>query len=219
MRSPSFARRSGTAAVLAGVTFVVSDLLDLVTEPVAGSDGFGAYDVGADPGLLLVVQSGLTLLAGVLLLFGLLGLYAYRFEEVGLLGLFGVAAAFSGTVMAIGGFLGKALVAPSLAHALTVEASSLVDVAPPRSLSAGFTLSYGLVAAGWLAFALSALRVEVYPRATVALIMVGAFLTWFPLPLAGVVFGLAVMRLGYVVYSAGLTPPRPGGRSSLREDP
>ena len=158
MPSPSIARRSGLAAVLAGVTFVVSDLLDLVTEPAAGSGSFGAYDVGADPGVLLVVQPGLTLLAGVLLLFGLLGLYADGFEEVGLLGLFGVATAFSGTVMAIGGVLGNALVAPSLAHALTVEASSLVDVAPPRSLSAGFTLSYGLVAAGWLAFGLSAFR-------------------------------------------------------------
>ena len=189
------------------MTFVVSDLLSLVTEPAAGSDGFGAYDVGADSGVLLVVQSGLTLLAGVLLLFGLLGLYADRFEEVGLLGLFGVAAAFSGTVMAIGDFLGNASVAPSLAHALTVEASSLVDVAPPRSLSAGFTLSYGLVAAGWLAFGLSALRVGIYPRAAVALMMVGAVLTWFPLPLAGVVFGLAVMRLGYVLRSGGLSSP------------
>lgn len=214
MSSPNLRRRSGLAAVLAGALFVVSDLLDLVTEPAAGSGRFGAYE-GTDPGVLLVVQSGVTLLAGALLLFGLLGLYADSFEEVGLLGLFGVATAFSGTVVTIGGFLGNAFVAPSLAHALTVEASSLVDVAPPRALAAGFTLSYGLIAAGWLAFGASALRVGIYPRAAVALMMVGAVLTWFPLPLAGVVFGLAVVRLGYVLHSGGF--PSPVGDDVSRE--
>ena len=90
---------------------------------------------------------------------------------------------------------------------------------PPRSLSADFTLSYGLVTAGWLAFGLSALRVGSYPRAGVALMMVGAVLTWFPLPLAGVVFGLAVVRLGYVLHSAGLPSPFPVGSNGPRKSP
>lgn len=85
-------RASGIAAVAAGTLFVVADLLDLLA---ARSGNFSTSE-GTAPGVLIVVQSGLTLLAGVLLLFGLVGLYANRFEETGLLGLFGFVMAFRG---------------------------------------------------------------------------------------------------------------------------
>ncbi len=192
-------RASGIAAVVAGTLFVVADLLDLLA---ARSGGFSTSE-GTAPGVLIVVQSGLTLLAGVLLLFGLVGLYANRFEETGLLGLFGFVMAFSGTVMAVGAFWGNVSVAPSLAHALVAETSSLVEATPPRALSAGFTLSYGLVAAGWFAFGLGALISRVYPRFPVALLVVGAAVTWLPYPLTGVPFGAAVIWLGCVLPSAG----------------
>lgn len=98
-------RRSGVAAVVAGSLFVVSDLSDLASRPDARSEVPGSVEE-ANPGVLLV-QSGLTLLAGVFLLFGLLGLYANRFEEMGLLGLFGFVTAFSGTNMADRGLFGE----------------------------------------------------------------------------------------------------------------
>jgi hypothetical protein len=94
-------------------------------------------------------------------------------------------------------------VAPSLAHALVVETSSLMEATPPRALSAGFTLSYGLVAAGWFAFGLGTLISRVYPRFPVALLVVGAAVTWLPYPLTGVPFGAAVIWLGCVLPSAG----------------
>ena len=53
-----------------------------------------------------------------------------------------------------------------------------MDAASPRALSAGFTLSYGLVAAGWFVLGLAALWNRAYPRAAVALLMAGAALTW-----------------------------------------
>jgi hypothetical protein len=191
-------RRCGLSAVLAGALFVASDLLDLATAPATDSGGFGAdaFEEG-QPGALLVVQSTLTLLAGLLLLFGLIGLYARRSEELGLLGLVGFITAFSGTVMAVGGFWANAFVAPSLAEALAREPSRLMDAAPPRALAAGFSLSYGLVAAGWFVFGLAALRDGFYPRAAATLLTAGAAITWLPFPLPGVVFGAAVAWLGY----------------------
>ena len=63
----------------------------------------------------------------------MIGLYARRSEELGLLGLFGFITAFSGRVMAVGGFWSNASVAPSLAHALAREASSLMDATPLRA--------------------------------------------------------------------------------------
>ncbi len=97
-----------------------------------------------------------------------------RGTELGLLGLFGFVVAFSGTVMAVGGLWSNVFVASSLAHALASEAVGLMAAAPPKALSAGFTLSYGLVAVGWFVFGLAALRVRVYPRAAAALLIVGA---------------------------------------------
>ncbi len=192
---------------MAGVLFVATDLLDLTFEPATGPVGFGTETFGeTNPGALLVLQSALTLLAGVLLLFGLIGLYTHRLEKLGILGLFGFVVAFSGSVMAVGGFWSNVFVAPSLAEALAREPSGLMDAASPRALSAGFTLSYGLVAAGWFVLGLAALWNRVYPRAAVALLMARAALTWLPFPLTGVTFGIAVAWLGYVLCSADQNP-------------
>jgi hypothetical protein len=205
--SSDLIRRCGLAAVMAGVLFVATDLLDLTFEPATGPVGFGTGTFGeTNPGALLVLQSALTLLAGVLLLFGLIGLYTHRLEKLGILGLFGFVVAFSGSVMAVGGFWSNVFVAPSLAEALAREPSGLMDAASPRALSAGFTLSYGLVAAGWFVLGLAALWNRVYPRAAAALLMAGAALTWLPFPLTGVTFGIAVAWLGYVLYSTDQNP-------------
>lgn len=90
MSSYTLIRRCGVSAVLAGALFVAADLLDLLTSPATDSGGFGAdaFEEAA-PDTALVVQSGMTLLAGLLLLFELIGLYLRRAEDLGLLGLFG----------------------------------------------------------------------------------------------------------------------------------
>lgn len=188
-------RWAGLAAVVAGALFTVSDLLDLAT----GSDGFGPKDLAEEaPPAVSAIQSGLTLLAGLLLLIGLAGLYIRQLEEDGgLLGMVGFLVAFCGTVMAVGTFWADAFVAPSLAR----EELRLLNAAPPRALAAGFTLSYGSVALGWLLFGLATLRTGIYPRPASVLLMIGAGLTWLPLPLSGVPFSVAVAWIGYALFS------------------
>ena len=63
----------------------------------------------------------------------------------------------------------------------------MLDGRPSRALAAGFTLSCGLIALGWLLFGEATFWAWIYPRAAVVLVMVGAVLTWLPLPLSGVV--------------------------------
>jgi hypothetical protein len=53
------------AAILAGLLFIASDLLDLAADPAADSGGFDAFVREGTPSALLVFQSGLTLLAGM----------------------------------------------------------------------------------------------------------------------------------------------------------
>jgi hypothetical protein len=185
-------RWTGRAAILAGTMFILADLIDLSVD----SDGFGADSFSGEAlTAVSAIQSALTLGAGVLLLVSLAGLYAGRLEQFGLLGLFGFVIAFCGTVMAVGAFWADAFVAPSLAR----EVPSLLEGRPPRALAAGFTLSYGSTALGWLLFGLAVLRTDCYPRLAVALLIVGAALTWLPLPLSGVPFSVAVVWMGYAL--------------------
>jgi hypothetical protein len=186
-------RWTGLAAILAGTMFIVSDLLDLATD----SDGFGPKNLSEEASTAVsAVQSGLTLLAGLVLLVGLAGLYSRQLEDGGLLGMVGFLVAFYGTVMAVGVFWADAFVAPSLAR----EELRLLSAAPPKALAAGLTLSYGSVALGWLLFGWSALRTGLYPRQASVLLMIGAALTWLPLPLSGVPFSIAVVWMGYALF-------------------
>ena len=98
--------------------------------------------------------------------------------------------------------MANAFAAPSLAHALITQTPSLLGAGPPRALSARFTLSYGLITAGWLAFGLAALLSRIYPAFPIGLLVVGAAVTWLPFPLMGVLFGVAVVWLGCVLRSA-----------------
>jgi hypothetical protein len=179
--------------------FIVSDLLDLATD----SDGFGTKNLGDETWpAISAIQSGLTLLAGLLLLVGLAGLYFRQSEDGGLLGVVGFLVAFYGTVMAVGAFWADAFVAPSLAG----EELRVLDAAPPTALAAGFTLSYGSVALGWLLFGWSTLRTGLYPRLASVLLIIGAALTWLPLPLSGVPFSAAVTWMGYALFSGKKAP-------------
>ena len=98
--------------------------------------------------------------------------------------------------------MANAFAAPSLAHALITQTPSLLGAGPPRALSARFTLSYGLITAGWLAFGLAALLSRIYPAFPIVLLVVGAAVTWLQFSLMGVLFGVAVVWLGCVLRSA-----------------
>jgi hypothetical protein len=163
-------RWTGRAAILAGTMFILADLIDLSVD----SDGFGANSFSGEAlTVVSAVQSVLTLGAGMLLLISLTGLYAGRLEQ----------------------FWADAFVAPSLAQ----EAPGFLDGGTPEALAAGFTLSYGSAALGWLLFGLALLRTGFHARLALVLLIVGAALTWLPLPLSGVPFSVAVVWMGHAL--------------------
>ena len=188
MHSSDLIRWSGLAAALGAALLVISDLLSLtvtsgsVTELVTTTS--------------YAVDSGMRILAGVLLLLGLVGLYARQSEESDAPGLVAFLLAFAGTALILGTWWTNAFAAPSLA----TEAPAFLEAGPTGALGFGFTLSFTLGALGWLLFGLVSLRTRVYPRAAAAVLMVGAALTFVPLPIAGVVFYVAVAWLGLVLF-------------------
>ncbi len=198
MSSSDLVRWGGLAAILAGVLLVVADLLNLAI-------GFGdePFSEGATTGIY-ALQSVVNLLAAVLLLIGLVGLYARQSEAAGLLGLAGFLVAFLGTAL-ITGFLWAALF---IVPALAVEVPAFLDEAggPPP----GFFLTLITFGVGWLLFGIATLLARVYPRIPTILLMIGAAIAVLPLPFTGIVFAIAVAWLGFALFT---------GREASTEQP
>lgn len=188
MSSSSLIRWGGLTAILAGVLLVVTDLLNLAidpNEPFSESATTGIY----------AFQSVLNLLFAVLLLIGLVGLYARQSEAAGSLGLAGFLVAFLGTAL-LTGFLWAALfIAPDLA----VEAPAVLDEGPPP----GFFLTLITFGVGWLLFGIATLWARVYPRIPAILLIIGAVIIILPLPFTGIVLGIAVAWLGFALFTGG----------------
>jgi hypothetical protein len=152
------------------------------------------------------------IMALVLIILGLVGLYSRQVEQAGTLGLIAFLVALIGTVMVAGLQWSAAFIGPWLAEV----APELLDTEPSGVLTAGFMLSFALLALGWLLFGLASLRARVLPRGAAVLLMVGApllfVILFLELPGSTVVFGVALAWMGYALWTgAGETAvhPRP----------
>ncbi|HEX2097736.1 MAG TPA: hypothetical protein VHF46_01590 [Rubrobacteraceae bacterium] len=199
MLSSKLIRWGGLAAMLAGVLLVVAALLDLAVdpdEPVSVMVTRGVY----------AFQSAVNLLAVVLLLIGLVGLYARQSEAAGLLGLVGFLVAFLGTALATGFHWATLFIVPSVA----VVAPGFVNEGPPP----GFFLMFITFAVGWLLFGVATLRAHVYPRAAAILLIGGVVFSLLPLPSVDIVLAVAVAWMGYVLFMERDAAAEPTSRAS-----
>jgi hypothetical protein len=196
--SPSqLTRASGWAAALAGAFFILAEVLTpirLVIYPdalsrVALTDRF-------------VVQSMLTFIAAMLLLAGLVGLYAYQAQEAGRLGAVGFCTAFFGTSLILGDFYANTFVSPTLA----ISAPEALDVHNAGVLAFWLPLEFGFLAVAWLPFAVATLRAGVYPHAAAWVLVVGALAALVPLPYVNVPFDVAVAWLGIALMRRSASP-------------
>ncbi len=189
MSSSNLIRWSGLAAILAGVLLVVADLLNLAI-------GFGdePFSETATTGIY-AFQSVVNLLGAVLLLIGLVGLYARQSEAAGLLGLAGFLVAFLGTAL-ITGFLWAALF---IVPALAVEVPAFLDEV--EGLPPGLFVALITFGVGWLLFGIATLRARAYPRIPAILLVIGAVIIVLPLPFTGVVLAIAVAWLGFALFT------------------
>ena len=187
MSSSNLIRLSGLAAIVAGALLLVGDLLSLATESENRSEAATTAP--------FVFTFLLYLIGTVLLLVGLVGLYIRQSEASGILGLVGFAAAFLGSALVLGAFWTELFVAPFLANA----APAVLDAGPTGTLAVGFILTFALGALGWLLFGLAALRARVYPRAAAIALMVGAVISFLPIPASGIVLNAVVAWLGFTL--------------------
>ncbi len=185
MSSSNVIRWGGLPAVLAGMLLLLFDVLELFV-----SD-FENFSVIAITGTYAVI-AGFFLLAALLSSLGLIGLYASQAEAAGPLGLLGFVVAFIGTTLVAGAFWAQEFFVPAVAKV----APELLDNELPGWLNFGFSMSFSLFALGWLLFGVATFRARVHPRWAAVLLMIGAVLILLPLPIASVVFDVAVAWLG-----------------------
>jgi hypothetical protein len=194
MSSSNLIRWSGLAALVGGVLLAVLEVAEFVL--IGGQP----ESVAAGASALIIVRVSF-LVAIALIILALVGLYARQAEQAGTLGLIAFLVAFIGTVMVFGAQWSTAFIGPWLAEA----APELLDTEPAGLMSAGFMLSFLLLALGWFLCGLASLQARVLPRGGAVLLMVGAVLLFVALllefPGSTVVFGAALAWMGYGLWS------------------
>ena len=190
MPSSELTRWSGLAAILAGVLLSIGALLNIATE----TENLSESATTAPYALTWLLY----LLGGVLLLLGLVGLYARQSEAAGILGLVGFLGAFLGTALLVGSAWFQLFVAPFLA----VEAPRALDAEPTGMLALGFVLSFVVFSTlGWILFGVGTLRAGVFPRAAAILLIAGVLINFLPTHFTEFVFNVAVAWLGFVLFT------------------
>ena len=197
MSTSSLIRWAGLAAVLSGVSSVAGDLLGLTVD-------LESAESAASTTYVLVFA--LYLLGTVLLLLGLVGLYAGQAGEAGILGLVGFLVAFVGTALFSGAVWFELFITPSLA-------AEAPDLAEAELGLAGFAVSFLSVILGWLLFGTATLRARVYPRPAAILLIVGAVVSFAPVPLSGIVLSFAVAWLGFALFAGEGEPAKQPSRA------
>jgi hypothetical protein len=198
MSSATLERLGGLAALAGGVLITIMSLVGLV------AFDYENFDQTARTGAY-AVTSLLYLLAVILVLGGLVGLYAGQLQAAGTLGIFGFLLAFFGTALMIGATWFEAFATRTLALAVP----GFFEDDPAGWLGWGMGLAYVLAALGWLVFGLATLRAHVYPRWAAILLIVGAVLLGLPVPGLEIVLALAIAWLGFALFTGRAAAERP----------
>jgi hypothetical protein len=193
MATSNLLRWAGLAALAGGVLIVLAALLGAAIGPDETSGTF-------------IFQQVLSLLGAVLILLGLVGLYASQAEAAGPLGLLGFLVAFLGTTLVAGVFWANTFIAPILA----AEAPEVFEETSP----VGFPLTFFTTSIGWLLFGLATLRAGVYPRVAAIALMVGAVVSFLPLPGSEAVLAVGIAWLGFLLFTGRATAAQPPPRVS-----
>lgn len=209
MTPSSLFRLSGLALVLAAALFVVAEVISLSLLATQG-ETYDLIELAQTDAFFF--QSLLTLLAGSLLLGGLVGLYLRQSEAAGRLGLVGFVLAFFGTTLVLGDFFANTFVTPIVAR----EAPAFLDNPLSGVLQVWLPFSFVLLAISWLLLAFATLRVRAFPRGASWLLLTGTFLALIPIPLANLPFYAAVAWVGLHLLSVREEAPRGRRRSKPR---
>jgi hypothetical protein len=184
MRVENPVRLGGCAAILAGILLVVSDLLRLYIVNLAGTAVLDS---------IFFVEGWVSVLLAVVVKLGLVGLYAPCARAAGILGLIGLILASVGIELTMGSSFAFPLDRPTVWPWETEEYWE-EPLASVLMLGLSFVLGCVLLGVGML-------RARVYSQAAAALFIAGALIVLTPPALSDVIFAVAMIWLGYKIFS------------------
>jgi hypothetical protein len=154
---------------------------------------------------------GVRLLGGLLLVFGLVALYAYQIDAAGRLGVVGFVVSMIGTVLLTSVAWLGAFIDPALAsHApefYVAARSGEIGGTIGLLLGVGVLTPILLQGLGWTIFGIATYRARVFPRWLALGLVAGALLLFIPVPGSPVVFQLAVASMGVFLFTGRVEPP------------
>jgi len=175
-----FVRMGAWAAMVSGVALVVSMVLAWLVVPYERLGLTDAYLT-----ISYSVSSGLRLLGLVLLLWGLIGIYAPQSRAAGTFGLWTFVFVFLGTALAVGNVWAEVFVYPTLAQIAPGMLSGAGFETEAAYMSTGLSISYPLFFLGLILFAAATFWTRVYPRWIALLLVISVPVTMFLDPTAG----------------------------------
>jgi hypothetical protein len=178
----------GVAAIVGGVLGVLASLMAIVfLLPSALTQ-----NPSQAPSSGIIILTGLLfILAWILVLGGLVGLYASQQAAVGVLGAVGFVIALAGTVLLVG---------VVCVQTFYIPVSGGSGVGRMVTLVAGIVVLVSSI--GWFLFGLATFMARVYPRPAAILLMVGAVISAF-IHLTGgefIVVAAAIAWLGFFLF-------------------
>jgi hypothetical protein len=208
MSAGQLLRLSGLAGIVAGGLIVLAEIF------AVGVDLMDMATMATTPlSPAWIPLNLLELLGVILLLLALVGFYARQAAVAGGFGLFGFLVAFLGTAMFAGTGWSNAFNPPVVAR----TTPDLLASFPPSPLGEAVLYSALLFAAGLVLFGVTVLRAGVLPRTGGWLLVIGGILSrvmpfidqrfHIYLPLDSWVTSLALILLGYALWSARTATP------------
>lgn len=184
----------GLAAILGGASLLIADGWGLMQEILGtGPEKFSEQAATTS----WTVMSVLFMCGGVLILLGLVSIYARQSEAAGILGLAGFLAAFVSMALVVGAFWTFTFVAPSAA----IEAPAFLDGDPAGPLGIGFMVTFMSFPAGLALFGIATFRARVFPRLAAAALTLGALVAFAPFAGVTLLLDVALIWVGYSLYS------------------
>ena len=194
-----FIRAGAWAAIASGLALAASLLLEWLVVPFERLGETEAYLTSS-----YLLSSGLRLLSTILLVWGLIGIYARQSRASGTFGLWAFVVAFLGTALLAGNTWAEVFVWPTLAQVAPNIMSGQATEASSYLVS-GKSLSFPLFGLGMILFGVTTFVARVYPRWVSVLLIVSLPLTMF-LPdtqgtfsesIGQILLGIAVAALGF----------------------
>ena len=197
MNRQKLVRWGGLAALIASI---LSIAIEIVLMATIRNQAYSTAALTTEWSLLYTLR----LIAVILLMLGLVALFARQSQNMRAFGVVAFVIASIGTMLIFGFAWALLFVFPAMAKAVPTFLDKLAN--EPGS---GLVITLFLVTIGWFLFGLASLRAKVLPAGSAWTVMVGAFmalvLNTMQLPFSWVIFDVGVIWMGWWLWSERVT--------------